>query len=201
MASIPTVSAFAVVSLLATAAGGSTNTPTPIYAILNADTFIPLTIPSAWIDFDFMYETAITDYPQEQGAFEPYNKVKRPNAISVTLAKGGSDLARYAWLAAIQQAEANNPESLYTIISPDGIYTDYTIRKMHYTKRQDKGSHQLYLTIDFTEVPQIVTVSTGTFLDTLEAKSGPVGQLGKVFTSAITAGQNALVNAYNFLTT
>lgn len=196
--SIPTVSAFAVVSLLASTVI-TANPPVPIYAVIAADTFIPLAIPSSWGEFSPSYEASISDYPQEQGAFQPYNKVRRPQTVRVTLIKSGSDLARYAWLAAIQQAEANNPEQLYTLISPDAIYTDYTIQKMTYTKRTEKGSHMLYLDIDFLEVPQLSFAATGTFLDTLVAKSGPVGQIGQVFTAAIGASQNALVNAQKFL--
>lgn len=198
---IPTVSAFTAVSLLANVAGASTNLPVPIYAIVASDTFIPLAIPSSWGEFSFTYDSAISDYPQEQGAFSPYNKVVRPQTIRVTLIKGGSDLERFGWLAAIQQAEANNPEQLYTIVSPEGIYVDFTIAKMSYSKRTEKGSHLLYLDIDFLQVPIISYASTGTWTDVLASKSGPVANVGRVFTNAITASQSALVNAATFLTT
>ncbi len=197
---IPTVSAFTAVQLLASAAGGSINLPVPIYAIVASDTFIPLAVPSTWGEFSFTYDSAISDYPQEQGAFSPYNKVVRPQVLRVTLIKGGSDLERFGWLAAIQQSEANNPEQLYTIVSPEGIYVDFTIAKMSYSKRTEKGSHLLYLDIDFLQVPIISYASTGTWMDVLASKSGPIANIGRVFTNAVSASQTALITASKFLT-
>lgn len=177
----------------------SLNLPTPIYAILASDTFIPLTIPSSWREFSAKYDTQVTDYPQEQGAFQPYNKVKRPVEINVGLTKTGSDLARFAWLAAIMQTEANKPTQLYTIISPQLIGTDYTLTDWSYETRSDRGSNILYLSLRFTEVPQIPS-STGTYTSTSEAKSGPLAQLGQLFTNATSAASSALVNAEKFIT-
>lgn len=174
------------------------NPPTPIYAVVASDTFIPLTIPSSWGEFAAKYETQMSDYPQEFGAFQPYNKVRRPVEVNVTLIKTGSDLARFAWLAAIQQQEANNPERLYTIISPQLIATDYALAGLAYETRNDRGSNILYLSLRFTEIPQLPS-SLGTYTSTLEAKSGPLAQLGQLYTNASGAAQSALINAKSFI--
>jgi hypothetical protein len=195
---IPTVAAFNALALLASNLPGL-NTPVPIYAIVRSDTFIPLTLPSSWGEFSRRYDVALSDYPQEQGAFAVYNKVLRPREINVELVKTGSDIARYAWLAAIEQQEANNPLQLYTLISPQGVYTDYTIAGMANATRRDKGQNLLYLNIKFQEIPQLPT-QTGSYQNVAEAKSGPVQQLGRVYTSVSTTAQSALINAQNFLT-
>lgn len=174
------------------------NPPTPIYAVVASDTFLPLTIPSSWSEFGAKYETQMSDYPQEFGSFQPYNKVRRPIEVSATLIKTGSDLARFAWLAAIQQQEANNPEQLYTLISPQLIATDYAIGGLSYETRSDRGSNILYLTIRFIEVPQIPS-SLGVYTNALEAKSGPLQQLGQLYTNASSAAQSALINAKSFI--
>lgn len=174
------------------------NPPTPIYAIVQSDTFLPLTIPSSWGEFSAKYETQLSDYPQEFGAYQPYNKVRRPQEVQVTLIKTGSDLARFAWLAAIQQQEANNPLQLYTLISPQLIATNYTISGLAYETRPDKGSNILYLSLRFTEIPQIPS-SLGTYTNVLEAKSGPVQQLGSLYTNAVNQATTQLVNAKNFI--
>lgn len=174
------------------------NPPTPIYAIIASDTFFPLTIPSSWGEFSPRYETAISDYPTEAGAYAIYNKVRRPIGVNVTLIKTGSDLARFAWLAAIQQQEANNPVQLYTLISPNGIFVDYSLTGLSYETRKDKGQNLLYLNMQFVQVQQIPS-STGTYDNTAAAKSGPVQQLGTLFTYATTAAQNLLVNAQTFI--
>jgi len=174
------------------------NPPTPIYAVVQSDTFLPLAIPTSWGEFSAKYETQLSDYPQEFGAYQPYNKVKRPQEVNVVLVKNGSDLARFAWLAAIQQQEANNPQQLYTLISPQLIATDYSLSGLAYETRPDKGSNILYLSLRFTEIPQIPS-SLGTYTSVLEAKSGPVQQLGSLYTNATTAAQTALINAQNFI--
>ena len=190
---LPTVVALNALSLVA-AALPQINPPTPIYAIVASDTFIPLTIPDQWREFSFRYETALSDYPQEQGAFQPYNKVARPFAITTTLVKTGSDLSRLTWLLAIQQQEAANPTQLYTLVSPNGIFSDYVIGGMTYNTRPERGSNMLYLDIEFTQIPQIITTD-GSFNNTLAPKSSPVSQIGRVFTQAATTAQTALINA------
>lgn len=193
-----TVAALDALALIASSLP-SLNPPTPIYAIVASDTFIPLTIPTSWREFNARYEAQVSDYAQEQGAYQPYNKVRRPIEIEVGLTKNGSDVARYAWLAAIQQTEANTPNQLYTIISPQLVGTDYTLTALAYETRADRGSNALYLTLRFTEVP-LIPSSEGVFTNTSEAKSGPIAQLGQLFTNGTSAATNALVNAKTFIT-
>lgn len=171
--------------------------PTPIYAILQSDTFLPLTIPSSWGEFAYQQESAMSDYPQERGAFQPYNKVKRPEVVNVGITKAGSDLARFAWLAAIQQQEAQFPLQLYTLISPDAVYVDYAIQRVSYAKRQDRGSNILHVDITFMRIPEIESAAPS---NTVAPKSGPVQQIGQLFTRAVSAAENALINVGVFIT-
>lgn len=177
----------------------SLNPPTPIYAVVQSDTLIPLTIPSSWGEFSPRYDTQVSDYPVETGAFALYNKVRRPQVVTVSLTKTGSDLARFSWLAAIRQAEANNPLQLYTLISPQDVFVDYTLSGMSYETRPERGSNILRLQLSFTQVPQINS-STGGFTNPLEALSGPVQQLGQLFTQVATLPQTALANASAYIT-
>lgn len=174
------------------------NPPVPLYAIVGSDTLIPLTVPSSWGDFQRQYETQVSDYPVETGAFALYNKVRRPITINVTLTKTGSDVARFAWLAAIEQQEAQKPLQLYTIISPQGVFSDYTLTGIAHETRPDRGSNILYLHLSFTQV-QKVPASAGIYSNTAEPKSSPVSQLGQLYTTVSTAAQDALINAREFL--
>jgi len=196
MAITASVAALDALALVASALP-NINPPTPIYAILQSDTFLPLTLPSSWGEFSPRYESALSDYAQEQGAFQVYNKVHRPTTVTVTLIKTGSDLARFAWLAAILQMEAQFPTQLYTLISPQAVYVDYTIQRMWHDTRPERGSNILRLNIQFAEVPQIVT---GTPSNTVAPKSGPVQQLGQLFTQALTTAQTTLADVGTFLT-
>ncbi|MDR3389086.1 MAG: hypothetical protein P4L92_18755 [Rudaea sp.] len=191
------VVALQALSVAASSASGL-NPATPIYAVVSSDTFLPLATPDSWGEFSAKYETQLSDYPQEYGAYQPYNKVKRPIEVMVQLIKTGSDLARFAWLAAIQQQESNSPEQLYTLISPQLIATDYSLSGLSYETRQDRGSNKLFLNLRFTEIPQIAS-SSGTYTDTLSANSSPVSQLGQLYTNAMSAATTALVNAKSFI--
>jgi hypothetical protein len=197
---MPISSTVAILDTLAAAASllPKVNPPVPIYAIVSSDNLIPLTIPDSWGEFSPRYESQISDYPIETGAFAPYNKVRRPIGVSVTLVKTGSDVARFAWLTAIQQQEAQFPNALYTLVSPQAVYVDYAIQSISYETRPDKGSNILYLTINFAQVPQITSSLNG-FTNVLEAKSTPVSQIGNVFSNAATAAQSALINASDFI--
>lgn len=174
------------------------NPPVPIYAVVASDTLIPLTIPTSWLEFSARYETQTSDYPVEDGAFALYNKVRRPRQVSVTMVKDGSDVARFAWLAAIEQQEANNPTQLYTLISPELVATDYTITGLSHETRSDRGQNRLYLTLTFIEVPQIASIA-GLFTNTLEVINGPIQQLGTLYTNAASAPQALAANAKSFL--
>ena len=198
MASVlPNVAALNALALIASQLP-QVNPPVPIYAIVQSENLIPLTIPSSWGEFAPRYEAQVSDYPVETGAFAVYNKVRRPVGVTVTLIKTGSDVARFAWLAAIQQMEAENPTQLYTLISPQAVFADYTLTGLSFETRPDRGSNILYLTLQFTQVQQIAS-SAGAFPDTLAAKSGPVQQLGRLYTNAATTAQTALANAKTFI--
>lgn len=195
MASVAILNALAIVA----SSLPNLNPPTPIYAIIGSDDLIPLTIPSSWGEFSYKFSTQVSDYPVEPNGFAAYNKVHRPTQIYVQMIKTGSDLARFAWLAAIQQLEASQPTKLYTIISPEQVNIDYTLTAINYDKRPDRGSNILRLEMQFTEVPQIPS-STGTYTDTAEDSASPVRQLGRLFTSPVSTAQAAVANARQYIT-
>lgn len=174
------------------------NPPRPVYAIVDSETFEPLTIPDSWGEFAPRYESQVSDYPVETGAFAIYNKVRRPTGVDVTLIKTGSDVARFTWLAAIQQSEAQAPTRLFTLISPQAVYVDYTLQNMSFETRQDRGSNMLYLVLRFLEIPQIPS-SDDTKTNVQEPKSSPIDRIGQVYTDAANSVQTALINAKNFI--
>jgi len=174
------------------------NPPRPVYAIVDSETFEPLTVPDSWGEFAPRYESQTSDYPVEKGAFAVYNKVRRPIGVAVTLVKTGSDVARFTWLAAIQQSELQEPTRLFTLISPQGVYVDYTILNMSYETRQDRGQNMLYLTMQFSQIPQIPS-SDDSKTNVQEPKSSPIDRIGQVYTSAANSVQTALIDAKNFI--
>lgn len=159
------------------------NPPRPIYAILNKETQIPLTIPDSWLEINpLIAEYQVSDYPIEDGAFATYNKVRRPSLMGATMVKEGSDLERATWLEAIRQQLQSDPTALYNIITPQGIFPNQTLVGLALQTRPDRGSNMLYLELKFSEVPQILTPSLlGS--NPVEAASGPMADAGRVYSS------------------
>lgn len=168
------------------------NPPRPIYAILNAETLIPLTTPDSWQEITpLVAEYQVADYPIEDGGFAPYHKVRRPSLVAATLTKEGSDLERATWLEAIRQQLQADPTALYNILTPQGIYPNQTIVGLSYQTRPDRGSNLLYLELRFSEVPQIETPSLlGT--KAVEPTSGPLAEVGRVYSSITSTATTAL---------
>lgn len=197
MAGFPIVQAFQALSLVADALPNF-NLPTPIYAVLASDTFLPLAIPDNWRKFSAQFENALSDAPMETGAFQVFNTVARPTTITVGLTKTGSDLSRYAWLSAILQARANNPTQLYTLLAPEGVFVDYSLAKITLDKTQPQGSNILYVDLLFQAIPQVpqsLVDGQSIFDNPIDPKSGPVAQVGRVFTNGVNAANTALAQA------
>lgn len=161
------------------------NPPKPIYAIVNADTFLPLALPDSWGEIMPRFaEYQVADYPIEDGAFAAYNKVRRPVTVDATLVKRGSDLARATWLEAIRQQIQATPLARYNVLTPQGIFPSLTIARGGFQTRQDRGANMLYLELQFTEVLQIETPSLlgG---KAVRAESGPMAAIGRVYSQAV----------------
>lgn len=168
------------------------NPPRPIYAVVNAETGLPLTVPDSWAEILPRFaEYQVSDYPVEPDSFAPYNKVRRPTLVDMVLVKTGPDLARATWLEAIRQQLASDPIARYHIITPQGLFQSLTITRLSYQSRQDRGQNMLYLEMQFSEVPQIATPSLlGD--NAVEPESGPMSELGRVYPSNTSAQVAAL---------
>lgn len=165
-----------------------------IYAILNADTGVPLTVPDTWGELTFRKDYQVADYPIEDGAFAAYNKVQRPGSFDFTLIKKGSDLARATWLEAIRQQMVADPVARYHVITPQGIWQSYTISGISHQTRQDRGSNLLYLDLKFSEVPQIMAPSL-LGERSVDPLSGPMIEQGRVFSSITPPSVSALARS------
>lgn len=164
----------------------------PVYAILNAETFIPLTIPDQWGEIIVKWaEYQTTDYPVEGGGFISANKVRRPNQVDMVLVKTGSDLSRFAWLEAIRQQLASDPLARYDIITPNGILQSLTITVGSFQTRPERGQNMLYLELRCVEIPQIETPSL-LGENAIEPEAGPTVEIGRVYPTDVGAATTQL---------
>ena len=101
-------------------------------------------VPDSIIDLDFKRDWQVPNYPQEEGAFESYNKVAMPYDARVRMTKGGTDADRAAFLNRIDALAASL--TLFDVVMPELVYKNSNI--VHYDYRRTATSGVSLLTVD-----------------------------------------------------
>lgn len=102
---------------------------------------------------DYSKETKVSDFPIEQGSFASYNKVETPASPIVTLCLTGSENNRRTFLEAIDKAVKST--DLYSVVTPEVTYIDYSIERYNYSRRSSKGATLLIVEITLKEIRQV----------------------------------------------
>lgn len=102
---------------------------------------------------DYSKETKISDFPLERGSFASYNKVETPASPIVTLCLSGSENNRRTFLDAIDKAVKST--DLYSVVTPEVVYLEYSIEKYNYSRRSSKGATLLVVEINLKEIRQV----------------------------------------------
>ncbi|WP_156965855.1 phage baseplate protein [Paraburkholderia bannensis] len=172
--------------ILADAIGILQNVLTPVWGVFD-DTGLPVAIADTTLMLEYMADSRVANYPQEQGAFGSYNKVQVPYRGTVSLVCGRTVADREAFLAAIDAAKQST--DLYTIATPDATYADANIVAYDYRRTTKNGAALLIVNLHIEEIRQ---TGTAAFANTQNpASADPVNQ-GQVQTQTPTAAQSAL---------
>lgn len=102
---------------------------------------------------DYSKETRVSDFPVERGGFANYNKVETPANPVVTLALAGSESNRQTFLAAIDAACKS--VDLYSVVTPEVTYLNYSVERYNYQRRNSKGATLLIVEIALKEIRQV----------------------------------------------
>ncbi len=102
---------------------------------------------------DYSKETRVSDFPLEQGGFASYNKVETPASPMVTLNFTGSEKDRRTFLEAIDTAVKST--NLYSVVTPEVTYIDYSVERYSYSRRASKGATLLIVEITLKEIRQV----------------------------------------------
>lgn len=135
--------------------------------------------------------TKVSDFPVERGSFAAYNKVEEAATPTVTLAMGGSEGKRAAFLAEIDKAVKST--GLYSIVTPEVTYIDHSIERYSYQRRSTKGVTLLIVEIALKEIRQVsaqYAKSNGEIKAPKDAGASPQIDAGKV--QATTPSKSAL---------
>jgi hypothetical protein len=103
--------------------------------------------------FTFDRENQVSSFPVERGGFATYNKVRMPATPSIVLNLTGSISDGTQFLNAIENA--CNSTQLYSVITPQVQYINYTIQKYNYSRTASQGATLLSVEIFLMEVIQV----------------------------------------------
>ncbi len=107
---------------------------------------------------DFSKETRVSDFPIERGGFVQYNKVEMPANPLVVLCLDSNESGRRQFLEAIDKATLST--DLYSVVTPEVTYINYTIERYNYSRRSDRGATLLMVELTLKEIRQVSALFT-----------------------------------------
>lgn len=191
----------------------SSQTPVALYGIyLKAkDGTSQLVLqPDSFIGYSYINESRLSQYPQEAGAFQQYNKVDTPFDVRVTMTKGGnvSDVASF--LAIAESLPKATDLNLYDVITPERTYSSVNIARISHDHKPGHGANMVTIELYLTEIRVTASAqyanttsptSTGNLSNTktqsgVDPKQGGTVQAQTVPASQQTTVNSALANAF-----
>ena len=144
--------------------------------------------PDSIVSLDYRREWRLADYPQEQGAFQTYNKVLTPFDVRLRMTKGGNAFTRGDFLDKIEEIAASL--DLYNVVTPDATYTSVNIVSIGYSRTANQGAGLISVDIGLR---QVRVTAKQTFANVkAPAAQAPVSG-GTVSTTAASTLQAAVV--------
>ena len=120
-----------------------------IASLIGAPNIVP--VMASTIDFEYGQDRPISNYPQEQGAFQSYDKVTLPFDVKVRLACGGSVSNRQAFLTTCMAINASF--ALFDVVTPEYTYTSVNCHHMDFRRSARAGVTLLAIDLWFENVP------------------------------------------------
>lgn len=148
----------------------------PIASIAAAIGF-PNVVPvvASTVEFDFSADSPISNYPQEEGAFQSYNKVKLPFNIRMKLASAGSPAQRQSFTSTVMALRVSN--ALVDVVTPERVFAGVNCKHVDWLRRNTNGVELIVADMWFEEVP---FVASTTFSNTLDPSSAGTTSIGNV---------------------
>jgi len=135
------------------------------------------------LDFDFKQDFPISDYQQEDGGFQSYDKVQLPFDVRVRVASGGNQFAREGLITAVEAAMSTL--ALFEVVTPERTYSNCCITHVDYKRQSHNGVGVIIMDIWFIEIR---ITSTSTFSNTATPTVAGQQATGNVAPSAFPVG-------------
>lgn len=161
----------------------------PVWGIFD-ETGAPMAVADTATTLEFRADSRVPDYPQEEGAFESYNKVQLPYEARVQLVCGRSVADRAAFLGAIEAAKQST--MLFNVVTPEGVYANANV--VAYDTRREVRNGVTLLKVN-THLEEIRVTATAEFANTQNSASADPVSRGQVQPQTPTAEQNALIGS------
>lgn len=146
----------------------------------------PIIVPDSIVALELRNDSLISDYPQEQGAFQSYNKVLTPFTIRLRMTKGGTVAERSQFLADV--AAILNDLNLYQVVTPEVSYSSVNIVHFEYARTSRNGLGLLVIEL---WLRQVRVTATAAFSNTKAPDGAAQSSIGTVQPQAATSAQTA----------
>lgn len=145
------------------------------------------------LKLEYKGSARISNAPQEEGAFQSYNKVQAPYESRVMMTKGGSESDRAAFLDALETIKKST--ELYDIVMPEKSYLNANVTGYTFARSASSGVTLLRVEVMFEEVrqaaaPAFTTTTGGGATTTTPAITAPKSPTGA---DPVNAGTKQLV--------
>lgn len=157
----------------------------------------PVLVSESVAAVEYARDYAISDYPQEQGAFESYNKVQNPFQAKVTLL---SNQTRAQLLNALEAATYSL--SLVSVVTPEVTYPSANITRYSLRRTSRSGVTLIAVDIWLEEVRQDAgTQLSSTNPQAASANGGTPSPIGQLSPGANVAAGSSSTSNYTSLGT
>lgn len=134
---------------------------------------------SSVLDVDYKQDYPLSDYQQEDGGFQSYDKVQMPFDVKVRVASYGDEAGREATLASV--LAASKTLDLYDVVMPEMTISSCNITHVDFKRSSHNGVGMIVMDIWFLEIR---ITATSTFSGTQSPAVAGQQNTGNVSTTA-----------------
>jgi len=160
----------------------------PQWGIFDGDG-APVVIADTVLSFEYKKDWSVSDYSQEAGAFESYDKVELPGAARFTFMSGGSFTNRQQLLDTLDEIAGDL--NLYDIVTPEKTYTSYNVDHFDY-RRANGGAGFIIVTVWLVQIRENAEAS----LTTADPNGAPETNGGQVQPAEPTKPQQSVLSSW-----
>lgn len=150
---------------------------------------LPVVIANSVVSMGFHKDWTVANYPLEQGAFEPYDKVEMPFETRMRFTSDGSESERVTLLESIEAVAGT--VDVYDVVTPERVYTSVNIVSYDYQREAARG---LGLMIVDVVAMEVRIKATANF--TKSASSSDTLNKGQLTATPATGQQTTQLNGY-----